>query len=33
MIISEIFERIEIKKGYEISVTINEIYKPLLSDK
>ncbi|MGN0619507.1 MAG: recombinase family protein [Ruminiclostridium sp.] len=33
MIISEIFDRIEIKRGYEISVTINEIYKPFLTGK
>ena len=32
MIIAEIFDRIEIKKGYEIVVTLNEIYKTNITE-
>ena len=32
MIIAEIFDRIEIKKGYEIVVTLNEIYKTYITE-
>ncbi len=32
MIIAEIFDRIEIKKGYEIIVTLNEIYKTYITE-
>ena len=32
MIIAEIFDRVEIKKGYEIIVTLNEIYKTYFTE-
>ena len=32
MIIAEIFDRVEIKKGYEIIVTLNEIYKTYITE-
>ena len=31
MIIAEIFDRVEIKKGYEIEITMNEIYRPFMT--
>ncbi len=32
MIIAEIFDRVELKKGYEIIVTLNEIYKTYITE-
>ncbi len=32
MIVAEIFDRVELKKGYEIIVTLNEIYKTYITE-
>ncbi len=32
MIIAEIFDRVELRKGYEIEVTLNEIYKTYITE-
>ena len=32
MIVAEIFDRIELKKDYEIVVTLNEVYKTYITE-